>query len=387
CTGRETSTFFCAGRGQSTFQPKITMASTKPSLLVTGVAGDLGTRLLPLLEGFHVIGLDTRPPSESSVEFEQIDLSQEAACGRMAQILRETKAVGVVHLAFVLDPVRTGVLDQDRMWRINVAGTARVVEAIAEANRMGGKVAKLIYLSSVAAYGPNLKRPARENDELKAHTLTYALHKKEADLAVQARARELGGCDVYILRPPIFAGASVQNYMINCIRGTAYGPGRIGQAMSRKRRKLPMLLPFGRAHLERKFQFVHVDDVARLIAWILARPKASDSLTILNVAGRGEPITVAQCGAITGNRIKRVPTVRLCRKIVEMMWNMGVSSVPPDSFPYLIGSYVMDTSRLQNLLASSYEDVIRLTNEMALQDEKESRQTDLVDHKQVEVKT
>jgi len=363
------------------------MASTKPSLLVTGIGGSLGTRLLPLLEGFHVIGMDIHPPPQGSFEFEQIDLGQEASCNRMAQILRETKAVAVVHLAFVLDPVRTGILDQDRMWRINVAGTARVVEAIAEANRMGGKVAKLIYLSSVAAYGPNLKRPARENDELKAHTLAYALHKKEADLAVQARARELGGCDVYILRPPIFAGAAVQNYMINCIRGTAYGPGRIGKAMSRRGKKLPMILPFGRTYLGRKFQFVHVDDVARLIAWILSRPKAPDSLTILNVAGRGEPISVARCGEVAGNRIKRMPTVSLCRKIIEMMWNMGVSSVPPDSFPYLIGSYLMETSKLQNLLAAEYEEVIRHTNETALEDAKTTSRSELVSGNALQVKT
>jgi nucleoside-diphosphate-sugar epimerase len=121
------------------------MASKKPALLVTGVSGSLGRRLLPLLQHFHVIGLDISPPPEieTSLEFEKIDLGQESSCGRMAGMLRETHAVGVVHLAFVLDPLRTGILDRDRMWRINVAGTARVLEAIAEANRMGANVEKL----------------------------------------------------------------------------------------------------------------------------------------------------------------------------------------------------------------------------------------------------
>ncbi|PYY13624.1 MAG: hypothetical protein DMG60_21540 [Acidobacteria bacterium] len=344
------------------------MASTKPSLLVTGVSGDLGKSLLPLLEGFHVIGLDTRPPADSlaSIEFENVDLGQESSCQRMAEILRETKAVGVVHLAFILDPVRMGVLDRDRMWRINVAGTARVVEAIAEVNRMGGHVAKFIHLSSVAVYGPDLKRPARENDPLNAHTLAYAVHKRDADLAVQARARDLGGCEVYILRPHIFAGANVQNYMINCVRGTAYGAGRVAKMLMRRGKRLPMLLPAGKAYLRNQMQFVHVDDVARVIAWALRRPKSRDPLTILNVAGDGEPLTVEQCSKLVGTNLKRVPTQVLCRKVINLMWRWGITSVPPDAFPYLIGSYTMDTSKLHTLIGKEYHDIVRYTSEAAL---------------------
>ena len=346
------------------------MASTKPSVVVTGVAGSLGTRLLPLLEGFSVIGIDTRPPENTSIpmRFEKMDLAQESSCGAMAQILHETRAVGFVHLASVLDPIRMNVLDQDLMWRINVAGTARVLEAIAETNRMGGKVQKLVHMSSVAVYGPNLSRPVRENDALDAHTLAYAVHKKEADLAVQARARDLGECDVYILRPHIFAGASVENYMLNSLRGTAYGPGRLGKMLERRGSRLPLVFPLGRRYLQHQLQFVHVDDVARVIAWLLSRAKTKDSPTVLNLAGRGDPLTVAQCAQIVGARIKRFPTLAVCRKIIEMMWSMGVTSIPPDAFPYLVGSYTMETSKIRQLLGKEFEKTIRYTNEAALAD-------------------
>ena len=346
------------------------MASKKPSIVVTGIAGSLGTRLLPLLEDFSVIGLDIRPPADTSIpiQFEKIDLGQESSCSRMAEILRESHAVAFIHLAFILDPVRMGVLDPDRMWRINVAGTARVLEAIAEANRMGGKVQKFIYLSSVAVYGPQLQRPARENDRLNARKLTYAVHKKEADSAVQARARDLGSCEVYILRPHIFAGASVQNYMINCIRGTAYGPGRLGQMLARRGKKLPILLPFGKNYLKHQLQFAHVDDVARLIAWIAHRSQSRDPLTVLNVAGRDDALTVTQCAQLVNTGIRRIPTVMLWRTIVKLMWDFGATSIPPDSSPYLIGSYTMDTTKLRHLLGKDYERVIRYTNEAALAD-------------------
>ncbi len=345
------------------------MASVKPSLVVTGVAGNLGARLLPLLEGFNVIGVDLHPPSTSvPLVFESIDLGQESSCVRLAQILRETRAVGVVHLAFVLDPLKMDILDRERMWRINVAGTARVLEAIAEANRMGGKAAKFVHLSSVAVYGPNPRRPALESDPLDAHTLTYAVHKREADMAVQSRVKDLGACSVYLLRPQIFSGPSVQNYMIDCLRGTAYGRGRLGKRLKQQGKRLPFVFPYGGRYLQNKVQLAHVDDVARLIAWTLARPKEKEPLTILNVAGRGEPMTVAEAIRLTAASVKRLPTAALCRQIIRLMWKLGATSIPPDAFPYLIGSYPMDTGKLKKFLGNDYEQVIQYSTEAALMD-------------------
>ena len=81
-------------------------------------------------------------------------------------------------------------------------------------------------------------------------------------------------------------------------------------------------------------------------------------------------MTVAQCAEIAGTRVKRLPTVALCRALVKLMWNMGVTSIPADAFPYLIGSYTMETSKLRNLLGRDYEDVVRYTSEAALADSK-----------------
>src|SRR5689334_3613563 len=133
------------------------MATNAPTILITGVAGNLANRLIPLLAGFNLIGVDFHEPSPvPKYDFYQLDLGEESSCSKIASILIKRSVQSVIHLAFVLDPLRTCVLDADRMWRINVAGTARVVEAIAEANRMGGNVSKLIHLSSVAVYGPDL---------------------------------------------------------------------------------------------------------------------------------------------------------------------------------------------------------------------------------------
>ena len=145
---------------------------------------------------------------------------------QLIDLLRATGAQSVVHLAFVLDPQQTGVLDVERMWQINVAGTARVMEAISVVNRTGGNIRQFIFPSSVAAYGPETAGPVKEERRLRAHTLPYAIHKRESDEVVRYRAESLGDCRIYILRPHIFTGASVQNYMVGALRGTPLGKSK-----------------------------------------------------------------------------------------------------------------------------------------------------------------
>src|SRR6202040_2397465 len=129
------------------------MDDGKPTVVVTGIAGNLGVRLLPLMADYQVVGIDLNPPQTSHpLRFVRMDLGLEESCRELFLLLREARPVAVIHLAFVLDPVRTGVLDLDRMWHINVAGTARVMEAVTEANRDDFIVGRFVFPSSVSAY-------------------------------------------------------------------------------------------------------------------------------------------------------------------------------------------------------------------------------------------
>jgi len=341
----------------------------KPAIVVTGISGNLGSRLLPLLGDFNVIGVDIVPPrTDHPLRFENIDLGREACCRQLVQILREFRARAIVHLAFVFDQVRSGVLDAERMWQINVAGTARVMEAITEANRRGVLLDNFIFPSSTFVYGPETQGPVRESQPLAAELLPYALQKQEADQVLRLRADSLGSCATHLLRCATFSGASMQNYLVGTLRGTPTGKGKRAERMIEHGKRVSLMTP-GKKYRDNLWQFVHVDDVARLISWILRKPASHKAeVTILNVAGRGDPISFEDVAALGHARVRQVPGKWAMREALRLMWSRGVSAVPPEAAPYLFGSCLADTSRLKQFLGSDYEKVIQYSIATALQD-------------------
>jgi nucleoside-diphosphate-sugar epimerase len=346
------------------------METAKPTIIVTGVSGNLGQRLVRQLSEYRVVGIDITPPTHSPVDrFVALDLGIEESTRELLLLLREEQPTAFVHLAFVIDQQRSGAVDVDRMWRINVAGTARVMEAIAEANRNSGTtIRQFIFPSSVSAYGSDLPAPVTEDAPLEAHTLPYAIHKKESDLVVQQRAPSLRGCGVFILRPHIFAGATVENYLMGAFRGTPNGKGARAARMRQEEKRLPCMMPYGQKYLDNKIQFVHVDDMARLIAWILKREPEAQRLTILNVAGRGDALTFGQCIELAHAKLLRVPGLWSMRRVLQFLWDWNISSIPPDAVPYMTGQYTMNTDRLKRFLGGDYERVIAKTNLEAFTD-------------------
>ena len=280
---------------------------------------------------------------------------------QLVRLLRESSAMAVVHLAFMAKSRRPGEIDRERMWQINVSGTARVMEAISEVNRRGGNIRKFIYPSSASVYGPETKALVGEEAKIGSHTLSDVVQKSEADIVVRFRANSMGRCSTYLLRAQAFAGTSVDGYVISTLRGCSSGDS--------KQERLPLLLPTGKKYPQRLLQFVHVEDVARLVTWLLHKSSTEQSEVLtLNVAGSGSPISIEKCAEIAHTRIARVPSEWMWEKIMRRRWNRGISPVPPDAFPYLMGSCTVGTRRLRELLRDDYEKVIQYSTEDALRE-------------------
>lgn len=346
------------------------MSEAKPAVIVTGIAGQIGVRLLPFLSAFNITGADAiAPATDLPLRFESLDLAKEESCLQLTSIIQDIKPIGVVHLAF--DPNSPGhnVTDADSMWHSSVAGTARVMEAITEANRDVHIVEKFIYQSSALVYGPDLAAPASEDSPLAAADFPFALQQMEADQVVKQRAPALRGCSVFMLRPQLLAGADVQNYLIDAFRGAPQGDGKRAQRLRDKGERMSYVLPFGNDYLLKRKQFLHVDDLARLVTYILARTEPeSQRLTLLNAAGRGDALTVEQCVQGAHATLRRVPGRLGLEKVLEYRWKAGISPVAPEFLPYIIGDSLLSTDRLQKFLGADYANVIRYTNADAFSD-------------------
>ena len=335
-------------------------------LLVTGISGNLGRRLAPLLQGFELYSADLHPPGPESPagRFFQADLSSSDGQAQVAELIDREGIEAILHLAFVIDPVQTGILDPQRMWRANVEATQKLLEAVAARNRSSTRVRLFVFPSSVSAYGPDLPPLVREDAPLAAHTLPYAVHKRESDEICQRFHAKLGGCAVYIFRPHIYAGPTVNNFILHAMRGRASGRGWLARQVERHKWRVPILLPSS-SKGENLFQFVHVDDVARVLFWTVKNFEP-EKLRIFNLAGSGPPISLADCAGMSGTPMIHLPGEGAVTLLLKLFWNLGLSGVPPEALPYFLGSYTMDTTRLQKALGADYPSLIQWSSRDAL---------------------
>jgi nucleoside-diphosphate-sugar epimerase len=120
------------------------------------------------------------------------------------------------------------------------------------------------------------------------------------------------------------------------------------------------MLPSGNQYLQNRVQFVHVEDVARVVAFILKKTEPeAQRLTILNVAGRGQPLTYERCIQMAHAKLIRVPSEKLFVLVLQFLWKMKISTIPPDIAPYMTSDTLLDTLRLAEFLGVEYTNVVR----------------------------
>src|SRR3954447_119524 len=260
-----------AKKKSSSSAPKLTVA-------VTGPTGDIGKPVLRALdkarEVKRVIGMARRPFDPSSMGLKKTEYVQGDVTRREDVDALVTGADVVVHLAFII--LSAGSQESHE---INLRGSRNVFEAA-----VAGKAKRLVYASSVAAYGFHDDNPQPLTEDVPARGTEahpYSAMKAEVE---ELLAEVLDGAktDAYIFRPCIVAGPDALT-LVDQIPYVQMSE-RLPRAVRDLFDSVPVLKPV-LPDPGVPFQLVHHDDVASAVkAAVAGRGKPG----IYNLAGPGE---------------------------------------------------------------------------------------------------
>jgi nucleoside-diphosphate-sugar epimerase len=269
------------------------------TVAVTGPTGDIGRSLLRTLEQSDDVGkivaMARRPFHPAAAGLKRTEYRQGDVLDRDALDALFAGADVVVHLAFVI------VGNHDETQRVNLAGSRNVFAAAVAAG-----AERLVYASSVAAYGFHAENPSPLTEDIPPRgtdLFYYSAQKAELE-GVLAEAVAGSSTDAYVFRPCIVAGPDA----LLLLQNIPYI--QISERLPDPVRRLLQLVPVLRPVLPDpglEFQLVHHDDVATAFrAAVLGR----GSPGVYNLAGPGT-LTIADVADALGWYSLRVPDFAL----------------------------------------------------------------------------
>jgi nucleoside-diphosphate-sugar epimerase len=296
-------------------------------IVVLGATGNVGTSVIRALASDpdvdRIVGVARRPGGLAldGLEWARADIRSADLTSLFAG------ADAVVHLAWLIQPSHR----PDVLASVNVAGTRRVLEAVASAG-----VPRLVYASSVGAYarGPKRERVGEDWPATGTPTSSYAMHKAAVEALLDEFERGTPDTRVVRLRPALifkrYAGVEIRRYFL----------GRMVPARAVDPRWIPVVPRIPRL----RFQVVHSDDVGE--AYRLA--VTGDAHGAYNVAAEPE-VDPALLAELLGARLVPVPA-RVARGVLWSTWRARLQPTSEGWLDMALAVPLMSTERLRSEL-------------------------------------
>ena len=304
------------------------------TVAITGPTGEIGISAVEALERRpeieRIIGMARRPFDPSAHGWTKTEYLQGDILDRVVVDALVADADVVIHLAFIIMGSRK------ESARVNLQGTRNVFEATVAADRPR----RLVYTSSVAAYGYHSDNPIPITEDVptRGSPEHYYSEQKAACESALVETMADSSLEVFVLRPCIVAGPKAPALAEAMPWRQLPGPvKRVAQA-------LPLLKP-PFPDPGTPLQLVHHDDVGSAIA-LAATTSASPGA--YNIAADGV-MSMSELAEALGARPVRVP------RIAATAASEVIARVPfaPSALEWLhVGrtSVVMDTSKAKTQL-------------------------------------
>jgi nucleoside-diphosphate-sugar epimerase len=318
--------------------PKLTVA-------VTGPTGDIGRSLLRSLERSRevgrVIAMARRPFDPAADGLRRTEYRRGDVLDRVAVDELVGEADVVVHLAFLI----VGGRQQTEL--VNVEGSRTVFEAAVAAG-----AARLVYASSVAAYGFHADNPPLLSEDVppRGTERHYYSAQKAALERVLDQVVEGTGTEAYVFRPCIVAGPDALALIENIPYVQLFELARRHQnpltsTLLQALERLPLLKPV-LPDPGVPFQLVHHDDVASAMrSAVLGRGDPG----VYNLAGSGE-LTMSELADALGWYSVPIPDAAL-DGIAELVARLPLVPAQAQWIESLREPVLMDTAKARRELS------------------------------------
>ena len=239
------------------------------TVAVTGPTGEIGKTFIRALEKAEGVGeirgMARRPFDPASFGWQRTRYVQGDILDRDAVDELVAGADVVVHLAFIIFG------DAEETQSVNLEGSRNVFAATAAAGAR-----RLVYTSSVAAYGFHTDNPQPLDEDVPARgseSLYYSAQKAELERAM-TEAMADATTETYVFRPSIVGGpdSPILVEHLPYVQAAAALPDAVRRVIGKLPTPAPVLPDFGVP-----LQLVHAEDVAdALVAGVLGPWRAGD---------------------------------------------------------------------------------------------------------------
>ncbi|MGV9719265.1 NAD-dependent epimerase/dehydratase family protein [Nocardia beijingensis] len=303
------------------------------TVAVTGPTGEIGISAVTALENDpavdRIVGMARRPFDPAAHGWTKTEYRRGDILDRAAVDALVADADVVIHLAFVIMGSR------QESAQVNLTGTRNVFAATVAAERPR----RLVYTSSVAAYGYHPENPSPLTEDVPAEGSTEHYYSQQKAACEAALTEITAGADleVFVLRPCIVAGPKAPA-LHDLPWEKVPGPLR---ALARSNPLFKPLIPDPGHPL----QLVHHDDVAAAIA-LAATADAPPGA--YNIAGDGT-LTLSEVATALGGRPVRVPAFAATATSTALTYLPFVPATL--EWLHIVRTpVVMDTTRAKQLL-------------------------------------